>query len=230
MVESFRRNNRRCSSTSITSKVLGTGATLLQSFAPLDPVCQHICGFHIYSGEPKRQVEAHHYCMHLNEDMRQCLIFDGHQEGARLIGVEYIISRKLFEALPEEEKKYWHSHVYEVKGGVIHMPSRTGVPRAVIRPAEKAEMEKLVDTYGKTFHFWQIDRGDPLPYGPPQLMMALTNSSMDNPTLMKSRDERFKVSLPELRKEREYIPAVEKAKGCDTWEKGQVWQLQLVRK
>ena len=33
--------------------------------------------------------------------------------------------------------------------------------------AETMEMQKLVNTYGKTFHTWQIDRGDPLPYGMP---------------------------------------------------------------
>jgi hypothetical protein len=27
---------------------------------------------------------------------------------------EYIISRRLFEGLPADEKKYWHSHHYEV--------------------------------------------------------------------------------------------------------------------
>lgn len=30
--------------------------------------------------------------------------------GARLIGIEYIITERLFRELPEEEKKYWHSH------------------------------------------------------------------------------------------------------------------------
>lgn len=30
-------------------------------------------------------------------------------------GVEYIISRRLYEGLPDEEKRYWHSHVYEVR-------------------------------------------------------------------------------------------------------------------
>lgn len=30
--------------------------------------------------------------------------------GARLLGVEYIISERLFNELPEEEKRFWHSH------------------------------------------------------------------------------------------------------------------------
>lgn len=61
------------------------------------------------------QVEAHHYCSHLSEDVRQCVIYDSDASDARLIGVEYIISRRLFDSLPEEEKKYWHSHTYEVR-------------------------------------------------------------------------------------------------------------------
>jgi hypothetical protein len=40
--------------------------------------------------------------------------------------------------------------------------------------AEHMDMQKLVNTYGKTWHLWQVDRGDPLPYGPPSLMMSLT--------------------------------------------------------
>lgn len=59
------------------------------------------------------QVEAHHYCGHLNEEVRQCVIYDSGEDKARLIGIEYIISRRLFESLPEEEKKMWHSHQYE---------------------------------------------------------------------------------------------------------------------
>lgn len=31
--------------------------------------------------------------------------------------------------------------------------------------AENMEMQKLVDTYGKTWHTWQVDRGDPIPLG-----------------------------------------------------------------
>jgi hypothetical protein len=33
--------------------------------------------------------------------------------------VEYIISRRLYEGLPEEEKRYWHSHVYEVRAPLL---------------------------------------------------------------------------------------------------------------
>jgi hypothetical protein len=35
-------------------------------------------------------------------------------------------------------------------------------------------MQDLSTTYGKTIHTWQVDKGDPLPLGPPTLMMSFT--------------------------------------------------------
>lgn len=32
------------------------------------------------------QVRAHHFCSHVNEEMRQCLIYDSGEANARLIG------------------------------------------------------------------------------------------------------------------------------------------------
>ncbi|CAH9136530.1 unnamed protein product [Cuscuta epithymum] len=114
-----------------------------------------------------RQVETHHYCAHLNEEFRQCLLYDRPDADGRLIGVEYMVSEALFMTLPDEEKKLWHSHEFEVKSGVLFMP---GVPG----PIERKDMEKVCKTYGKTIHFWQVDRGDELPLGIPQIMMAIT--------------------------------------------------------
>lgn len=114
-----------------------------------------------------RQVEAHHFCAHLNEDVRQCLIYDGPEKDARLIGIEYLVSESVFLTLPDDEKPLWHSHEFEVKGGYLFMP---GVPGVVAR----VDLAKVCKTYGKTIHFWQVDRGDALPLGIPQIMMALT--------------------------------------------------------
>ena len=41
-------------------------------------------------------------------------------------------------------------------------------PRVPVQ-AEDLEMQKLINTYGKTFHTWQVDRGDVLPFGKPAL-------------------------------------------------------------
>ncbi|ERN20052.1 hypothetical protein AMTR_s00071p00189860 [Amborella trichopoda] len=127
-----------------------------------------------------RQVQAHHYCSHPSEDMRQCLIYDSPDADARLIGVEYIISESLFLTLPDQEKKLWHSHEYEVKSGTLFMP---GVPG----PLQHREMEKLCKSYGKAIHFWQIDKGDSLPLGPPSLMYALTTDGQLDTQLARGR-------------------------------------------
>lgn len=174
---------------------------MLQSFKPLSNICQRFNSIHGYVNDQRRQIIVEHYCSHLTEDVRQCLIYDSADTAqARLIGVEFIISETQFMALPETEKKYWHSHVYEVKSGLLVMPS---VPDMV----ERKEMEKLANTYGKTWHFWQTDRGDSLPLGEPQLMYSPLSDSMVDAALLAERDARLGVHTDKVRKLREYIEA-----------------------
>jgi len=190
--------------------ILDMGARMAGHFAPVNTIHQHVCGFHFYSGEMHRQLVAHHYCSHINQDVRQCVIYDSDRPDARLIGVEYIISEDLFEKLSPEEKKLWHSHVYEVKSGTLVAP---GVPDI----AEKEVMKELVNTYGKTFHTWQVDRGDPLPLGVPQLMMAFVADGQLNQDLLRQRDEYYKISSAEKKKQRDDIEEPKDNKGADAW-------------
>jgi len=170
--------------TSTATKLAHTFTGMVQSFKPLHNIGVHLSGMHGYADEPRRQVIADHYCSHLTEDFRQCLIYDRNDTThARLIGVEYVISRPMFEQLPNDEKRYWHSHAYEVESGLLTMPR---APSAV----EKREMQSLADTYGKTWHFWQVDRGDPLPYGEPKLMCSLLHDNMVDKRVLAERDRR----------------------------------------
>jgi len=187
-------------------------ASTLQTKAPLQSIHNHVCGIHFYSGEPQRQVIAHHYCAHVNEDFHQCVLYDANEPNARLIGIEYIISEKLFKSLPDEEKQFWHSHGYEVKSGVLVAP-------ALPEMAERAFMKDLVTTYGKTIHTWQIDR-DPLPFGSPSLMMAFTRDGMANPQLIAEKDQQCGSSTQDRRESRAEIPTPKKAQGADAWETG----------
>uniref|UniRef100_UPI001CB8DF05 oil body-associated protein 1A-like n=1 Tax=Erigeron canadensis TaxID=72917 RepID=UPI001CB8DF05 len=154
--------------------------------------------FHFYADDMTRQVEAHHYCGHLNDEVRQCLIYDRPDADARLIGVEYIVTEDLFLTLPDSEKPMWHSHEYEVKSGVLFLP---GVPG----PVERSDLEKVAKTYGKTIHFWQVDRGDELPLGLPQVMMALTRDSQLYPNLAKDVESRYGIFYDKERHNREYM-------------------------
>ena len=86
------------------TKALEAGAELLQSEAPLRSIHAHVCGFHFYNGEPKRQVIAHHYCSHRGEEFLQCVIYDSDKPNARLIGIEYIISESCFGRFRRKKK------------------------------------------------------------------------------------------------------------------------------
>lgn len=174
----------------VKDTLLETGASLTQDFQPMKAICAHLHAFHVYADEPQRVVEADHYCCHIEKDVshgtqshyhffaeflqiRQCLIYSSSSRDARLIGVEYIVTAALFETLPAEEKKLWHSHDYEVRSGLLVMPNRN-VPQSAWELAETKEMEQLVGTYGKTWHLWQVDRGDRVPLGMPKLMGSFT--------------------------------------------------------
>jgi len=49
--------------------ILETGAAVTQDFKPIKNICAHLNAFHIYVSDPKRSVEANHYCTHLNADV-----------------------------------------------------------------------------------------------------------------------------------------------------------------
>ena len=206
---------------SMKSHVLDTAADAIQSKKPIDAMSEYLNGFHFYADDMGRQVEANHFCTHLTEDFHQCVIYESNQTNARLIGVEYIVSERLFKTLPEEEKKLWHSHHYEVTSGMLVAP---GVPN----PAEHAFMKDLVTTYGKTWHTWQIDRNDDLPLGIPQLMMGFTKDGQIKQSLVNDRDRRFGFSTQDEKKNRNDIPVPPVVPGANSWQSGTTMQLQIV--
>jgi hypothetical protein len=204
--------------TSPRTQVLEAGAVALQNKPPIEAINAYLDGFHFYNGRMEGQMEAHHYCSILNEDVTQCVIYDGNVADARIMGVEYIVSGTLFATLPEGEKAMWHSHVYEVKSGALIAP---GIPQI----AEHELMEKLIGTYGKTWHTWHTDLKKELPLGVPQLMMGFTADGQLDSTLLSERDRRFDIDSTELRENRANIPSPPIAPGANGWQTGAAIQL-----
>jgi hypothetical protein len=194
------------------STLLNSGAALLQDKSPLKKFNAYLDGFHFYNGNINAQMEAHHYVAQLTEDMYQAIIFDGNETDAKIMGVEYIISERLFKSLDDEEKKLWHSHHFEVKSGGLIAP---GIPDV----AEHELMEKLVTTYGKTIHTWHTDQKHALPVGSPMIMMGFTKDGQLNANLLQERDKRFNISSEEIRKKREDIPMPAVDPLANAWEK-----------
>lgn len=200
---------------SAKTQVLDAGAAVLQDKPPIDALNAYLDGFHFYNGDMAAQMEAHHYCSVLNDDVIQCVIFDGSVREAKIMGVEYIVSAELFAGLPDDEKALWHSHVHEVKSGTLVAP---GLPEA----AEHALMENLVGTYGKTWHTWHTDQDLELPLGVPQLMMGFTQDGQADPAMIAQRDERLGIDTADKRSKRRDIPTPAIVPGADSWQQGKV--------
>lgn len=181
------------------TRVLEAGAKVLQRNAPLAGFDIYLDGFHPMKDRPEMQVEAHHFCRQVNEDLAQCVLFDGNTRTANLNGIEYIISEKLYATLPAGERQYWHPHNGEILSGLLVAP---GLPEA----AEHALMKKKMNSYGKTWHMWNTGAngkpGDVLPLGPPMLAWSFNRDGELLPSMVDARDTRMKVHTGGKRKAR----------------------------
>ncbi|KAK5676544.1 hypothetical protein LTS10_010845 [Elasticomyces elasticus] len=126
--------------------------------APFKSIHEFLTAVHIYTDEAKagktRYVEANHYCAHVRKDLRQCLIYDSHEQDAKLIGVEYMV----YETFDAEEQ------------------APDGFTDNEWEAAELQVMQDIINLYGKTWHFWQVDVGHQYPIGRPVLMGSVTSA------------------------------------------------------
>jgi hypothetical protein len=161
----------------------------------------YLVGFHPMKGDPAHQMEAHHFCRQVNEDFAQCALFDANTRDANLNGIEYIISEKLFESLPAEERQYWHPHNYEILSGQLVAP---GLPEV----ASKELMRGKMNSYGKTWHVWSTDQGHQLPLGEPMLAWSFNRDGEARPGLVEQRDRTLDVNTQEIRQRRSDLQAL----------------------
>lgn len=203
--------------TSAWRAALDTGAKALQDTSPLQGFDVYVVGFHCVKGEPDAQMEAHHYCRVVNDELLQCVLFDGNTRRANLIGIEYIVSAHLFATLPDQEKSYWHPHNFEVLSGQLVAP---GLPEKAEK-AEKALMKLLMNSYGKTWHTWHTGRhdgeqGTALPLGDPKLMWSFNRDGECDPALAADRDRSLGVDTAAKAADRQdFVPLAHPQHGVD---------------
>jgi hypothetical protein len=192
------------------TSALETAANMIQSKGPVSKISLYLDGFHASKDDPKLQMEAHHYCSQVNEDFAQCVLFDGNNADARLMGVEYIISAKLYGTLPAEEKAYWHPHNFEVLSGQLRLP---GVPRA----AEKEALKGKINSYGKTWHTWMTGvyggKNDDLPLGPARLQWSFNRDGEAIPGMVSARDQRMGLNTAAARRNRADLTSMAQPQG-----------------
>ncbi|KAJ0589558.1 putative Oil body-associated protein [Helianthus annuus] len=162
---------------SLGSQMLDKGAQMLQSLTPIKQMSQHACTFALYSQDMSRQIETHHFVTRINQDFLQCAVYDSDDSSGRLIGVEYIVSDRIFDTLPLMNRNY----------GTL-MPTR--VPETVAMP----ELENLAKYH--TESFGALGKQIELPIGPPSLMMSPQDDiqCMVKPELVKKRDDKYNIS------------------------------------
>ncbi|MCC4598704.1 OBAP family protein [Xanthomonas melonis] len=179
--------------------VLEAGAKVLQSNGPVGKLDIYLVGFHPMKEAPNEQMEAHHYCHQVNQDLSQCALYDGNTDDANLTGIEYIISETLFAQLPEHERRFWHPHNGEILSGQLSAPN---LPLL----AEKELMRSKMNSYGKTWHTWHSQKGtapgDTLPLGEPMLAWSFNRDGEIQQPLIERRDKAAAVSTAERRANR----------------------------
>lgn len=82
-------------------------------------------------------------------------------------------------------------------------------------------MEQVVELYGKVYHLWQVDRGDELRLGEPQLMTSVTApGQFDFEKHVANRDRRFGSDYEKKAEVRKDIPEPEIHPDADcAWKK-----------
>jgi hypothetical protein len=117
---------------------------------------------HVFN-DPALRVE--HFCKPSDKIVLVCQLYDGASANATLIGVEYIIMQGQYDSLPDREKPYWHAHRVEFR------PDRADPMMPELSPEQaRAEMAKLMPTWGKVVITWNPEDG--LPSFPPQVQMV----------------------------------------------------------
>src|SRR3954452_13528530 len=199
---------------SLWRATLEAGAALLQDTTPLKDFDIYVVGLHCAKGEPEMQMEAHHFCRQVNQDLFQCVLFDGNTKDANLIGIEYIISERLFDGLPAEEQRSWHPHNYEILS--VHLVA-PGLPDF----AERAFLKQLMNSYGKTWHTWHTGRhdgepGDPLPLGDAKLMWSFNRDGEAEEALKHDFEQAMGVDEAAKRRQRaSFVELAHPQRGVD---------------
>lgn len=171
----------------------GGGGRKAENWTSVDRMHLYLCAFHVAKENPKFQLIAHHYCAPQKGDVHQCVIYDSRKPDSKLLGVEYIVSDETYRSLPEEEKKYWHPHAYEILSGQLMAPDAPDLGDEML--------VGLITTWGKTWHTWR-DPSTTVPLGEPLLMWSSNGDNQVDPALVSQRDAEFGVSTDQVRQRR----------------------------
>src|SRR5688572_18900765 len=116
--------------------------------SPVEGFDIHVQAPHLMpNGEPGGPF--HHYCKGISDKILQCLLFESTDPKAKLVAIEYFVSKDLTRKLPAIQ---WHRHFHDHKVEIA-----TGRVQVLDMPADQAA--KVADvaagTDGVIYHLWQ---------------------------------------------------------------------------
>jgi Protein of unknown function (DUF1264) len=136
--------------------------------APIAEILQCPLAFaavHLMKDRPEVARVAYHFCKPINDDVSQCILYDGTGPDARLIGIEYLVTDAIYNKMPPEEQAYWHDYKYEIDSGLLKSLTQSGAD-------EEASLAKIRTLRAKVFYTWMS--GGDYPEGPAQLFWSVT--------------------------------------------------------
>lgn len=157
------RETAGSSSSPMANETAVTAPTLGKPVDGYDAPQGHLNAVRHVFNDPALRVE--HFCKPSDKIVLVCQLYDGVSPNATLVGVEYIIMQGQYDSLPDREKPYWHAHRVEFR------PDRADPMMPELSPEQaRAEMAKLMPTWGKVVITWNPEDG--LPSFPPQVQMV----------------------------------------------------------
>ncbi|HKX97075.1 MAG TPA: DUF1264 domain-containing protein [Candidatus Nitrosocosmicus sp.] len=122
-------------------------------------------------------LRVYHFCKPNDKIMMVCQLYDSSSPNATLIGVEYMIDSKTYQALPDREKPNWHYHKEEFS------PDKANPKFPLLNEQQQKEwLVKLSESYGKIILNW--NPMDTLPVFPPQIQQVqhpfMINQTVNN--------------------------------------------------
>jgi hypothetical protein len=143
-------------------------------------------GVHLQADSPSKWQLAYHYCKPVNDNVFQCILYDGTGLDAKLIGIEYLVSNEIYEQMDPEERKFWHPHQYEIDSGLLKCLTLTG-------EKEQEVYGKVRTLWGKITHTWVDGKG--YPEGPSKLFWSVTGKE----PFVTPKDLQFELEIIERR-------------------------------
>jgi hypothetical protein len=171
--------NNATSTTSIYANEMN--ATSVNTTKPVDgyggpPTGPMTAVRHVFDDPTLR---VYHFCKPNDKIMMVCQLYDSSSSNATLIGVEYMVDSKTYQALPDREKPNWHYHKEEFS------PDRANPKFPLLNDQEQKDwLVKLSESYGKVILNW--NPMDTLPVFPPQIEQVqhpfMVNQTVNNST------------------------------------------------